>query len=83
MQSLHPVFIPLWFLVLFGDRVPNPEVLRLEVKSELQLPATATATQHLNRVCEVPYSSWQRRILNPLSEAGDQTRILMDARWVH
>ena len=40
-------------------------------QTELQLPAytTATATWDLSWVCD--YSSWQRRILNPLSEARD------------
>ena len=29
------------------------------------------------------HSSWQHRILNPLSEARDQTHILMDTNQVH
>ena len=55
------------------------EVPRLGVESELQLPActTATATWDLSRICDQHHSSEQRQILNPLSEAGDQTRILM------
>ena len=29
------------------------------------------------------HSSWQRRILNPLSRDRDQTRNLMVPRWIH
>ena len=29
------------------------------------------------------HSSWQCRILNPLSEARDGTQVLMDTNWVH
>ena len=51
------------------------EVPRLGVQLELQLPAntTATAMQDLSRVCDLHHSSWQFQILNPLSEARDQT----------
>ena len=55
------------------------EVPRVGVESEMQLLVytTATATQHLSCVCDLHHSSWQRWILNPLSEAGDRTRNLM------
>ena len=61
------------------------EVPRLWVKSELQLPAcaTATATQGPSRIFDLLHSSEQRRILNPLSEARDQACALMDTSWVH
>ena len=51
---------------------------------ELQLLAytTATATDP-NCVCDLHHSSWQCQTLNPLSEARDQTHILIDAGWVH
>ena len=62
------------------------EVRRLGVKSELQLraytTAMATATWHLGRVCNVYHSSQKQQILNPLSEARDQTHILIDTSWV-
>ena len=60
------------------------EVPRLGVESELQLPGTAiataavTATRDPSHICELRHSSWQHRILNPLSEAKDQACILMD-----
>ena len=56
------------------------DIPRLGVEMELQLPAyaTAIATPDLNLVCHLHCSSRQRRILNPLSKAGDQTGILSD-----
>ena len=61
------------------------EVPRLGVESELQLPAntTATAPWEPGHVWDLHHSSQQRRILNPLSGARDQTHILMDASQVH
>ena len=56
------------------------EVPRLGVKSELQLPAytTAKVTLDLSHVCNLHHIKGKDQILNPLSEARDQTRILMD-----
>ena len=47
------------------------EVPRPGVKLELQLPAysTATATPDPSHICDLQHSSWQRWVLNPLSEA--------------
>ena len=53
------------------------EVLGLGIELELQPPACATATPDLSHVCDLPHSSRQCRILNPLSEARDGTRRLM------
>ena len=60
------------------------EVPRLGVESELQLPAyaTATETQDPSPICDLHHSSQQRQILNPLSEARDQTHNLMVASWI-
>ena len=60
------------------------EIPRLGVELELQLPVytTATAIWDLSRVCNLHHSSWQRRILNPLSKARDQTRILKDTSQI-
>ena len=60
------------------------EVPRLMVQSELQLPAyaTATATWDPSYICDLHHSSGQRRILNPLSKAKDQSRVLMDTSGV-
>ena len=61
------------------------EVPRLGVESELQLPAytTATATWDPSCVCNLHLSLQQRRILNPLSEAREQSRVLMDSSQIH
>ena len=60
------------------------EVPRLGVKSELQLPAyaTATAAWDLSHICDLYHSSQQHQILNPLSEAQDGICVLMDTSWV-
>ena len=51
----------------------------------MQLPAytAATAMPDPSQVCDLHRSSWQPQILNPLSKAGDGTRILLDPSWVH
>ena len=55
------------------------EVPRLGVELELQLLGytTATATQDFSYVCELHHSSRQRRILNLMIEARDETHILV------
>ena len=60
------------------------EVPGLGVESELQLLAytTATAVQDPICICDLLHSSWQCQILNPLREAGNRTRILMDTGQV-
>ena len=54
------------------------EVSRLGVESVLQLPAypTATATQDLSLLWDLPHSTWQRWILNPLNEARSEPALL-------
>ena len=42
------------------------------------LGTTATATWDPSLICDLYHSSQQCQILNPLSEARDQTLILMD-----
>ena len=56
------------------------EVPRIGVELKLQPLdyATATATWDLSCICDLPHSSWQCQILNPLSQAQDQTLVLMD-----
>ena len=59
------------------------EAPSLGVKSERQLLAytTATATQDSSCIWVLYHSSQQRRILSPLSEARNQTGILVDTSW--
>ena len=61
------------------------EVPRLGVELELHLPAytTATAIPDPCGICNVHHSSWQHRILNPLSESRDQTHNLMVPSRIH
>ena len=78
------LFIYYLFIVFLGPQQQHMEVPRLGVQLELQLPdyALATATPDLSCVCDLHPSSWQCRILNPLSEARDQTHLFMDTSWV-
>ena len=57
---------------------------QLEVKVELQLPvyATVIAMPDLSCICDLHHSSLQCRMLKPVSEARDQTCILMATSWV-
>ena len=81
---------PLSFFLLFCFCFlePHPrhmEIPRLGVQLELQLPAytTATATRDPSHVWDLHHSSQQCQILNPLSEAREQTCNLVDTSWVH
>ena len=69
-------FIYLFFL---GPHQQYIKVHRLGVESELQLRAYATATTmpDLSHVCDLHCSSWQRQILDPLSEARDWTHLML------
>ena len=73
-----------FFFCFLGPHLWHMEVPRLGFKSEWQLLAcaTATATQDLSCTCNLHHSSWQRQILNSLSEARDQTHILVDTSQV-
>ena len=93
LEVPHPSFIPrfipyfyfLFFILLFeGPYLQHMEVPKLGVESELYLPAyaAATATRDPSRVCDLHDSSRQCQMLNPLSETGDRTHILMDTSRV-
>ena len=75
------------FVCLFcflGPHLQHMEVPRLGAESELQLPAytRATATPDLSQVCDLPHSSQQRWILNPLSKVRYGTCNLMVTSWI-
>ena len=61
------------------------EVPRLGTESELQVPAyaTAIAPPDPSYICDLHHGLWQHQILNLLSDARDQTSILMDTSQVH
>ena len=71
-----------FFSSLFSLRLYlwHMKVTRLEVESELQLPAytTAMARPDLSRIFSLRHS----QILNPLSKVRDQTHTLMDISQV-
>ena len=73
-------FILFIFFCFLGPYPRHLEVPRLGVESELQLPASTTATEMRDpsHVCDLRHSSRQHRILNPLSKARDWTHILVD-----
>ena len=80
------LFFFFFFFCFLGPHLRHMEVPSLGVESELQLPATATATAtampDLSCICGLHHSSGQHRILDSLSEAREQTRILMDTSRV-
>ena len=72
------------FDCFLGLHLQHMEVPRPGVEVELQLPAcaTASATWDPRCICNLRHSSCQGWILNPLSEARDQTWILMGTSQV-
>ena len=74
-----------FFLLLFlWPHRQHMEVPRLEVQSELQPPATATAiaiaTPDPSCIRDLYPVLWQHQTLNPQSKARDRTHILMDTK---
>ena len=68
-----------------GLHLWHMEVPRLGVELELLLLAypTATAMPDPSCVCDLHHSSWQHRILNPLSRARDRARNRMVPSQIH
>ena len=86
-KACHFLWInKLFFLSFFFFRphLRHMEVPRLWVEPELLLwgYTTATTTPYLSHICDLSCSLCQHQILNPLSQARDQTHILLDTRWV-
>ena len=56
-----------------------------KTESELQRLAytTARAMPDSSRICDLHHNSQQRRILNPLSEARNQTCVLLGTSQIH
>ena len=55
---------------------------RVWIRAMAPAYATETTTTDPSCVYDVHHSLWQHQILNPLSEARDKTRNLMDSCWV-
>ena len=71
--------------VFSGPHPQHMEIPRLGVQSELPAYTTAPARAmpDPSRVCNLHHSSWQRQILNPLSEAMGQTCVLMNTSQIY
>ena len=79
--SFFSFFLSFLFFFFFLWLHPqHMEIPRLGVELELQLLAytTAIAMPTLSHICDPRRSLWQCQILNPLSEARNQTCILTD-----
>ena len=85
MHAIFGTHLCKFFFFFFLELHPlRKEVPGLGIESELQLPATATATamQDPSCICDLHHSSRQHRILTPLNRARDPTCILMGPSWV-
>ena len=73
-----------FFFVFFRAKPAAYGGYQARVQSELQLPAytTATATWYPSLICNLHHSSQQCGILNPLSEARNQTHNFMVPSWI-
>ena len=84
--ALHISFSLFFFFPFLRQHLWHMEFPRLVVKLQLQLLArttgTTTATPDPSCVCNLYHNSWQCQIINPLSEAKDQTQVLMDVSQV-
>ena len=78
------VFVFVFFCIFLAAPVAYG-ASQARVKSEMKPMAyvTAIAMPNLRRICDLHHSSQQRQILKPLSEARDQTHILMDTSRIH
>ena len=76
------LFLPSFFFLELHLRYMEVPRLWVELKLQLSAYTTATAMPDLSHLFNLHHSSWRCQILTPLSEARDQTCVLMDASWV-
>ena len=76
------ILLFIYLFVFLGLHLWHREGSRLGVKWKLQLLASASAIATPDQSHSLHHSSWQRWILNPLSEARDRTHILMDTSQI-
>ena len=79
---LWKIFFSFFFLFLVTPVAFGSSQARVELELQLLAYATATARWDLSHICDLYHSSWQRQILNPLSEDRDHACILMDTSRV-
>ena len=74
-----------FFFVFLGLHQQHMEVpqARGPIGAVVATLATATEMPDPSLVWDLHHSSWQHRILNPLSESRDQTCDLMDTSQIH
>ena len=79
----HSFFI--FIFCLLGPHPQHMEVPRLEVQSELPLPAytTATVTPDPSRICNLHHSSRQHQIPQPTERGWGRTHVLMAPSRIH
>ena len=83
-NSLNYSVLFCFCFVFLGLHLQHMKVPGLGVELELWLPAYTIATKpDLSRICNLHHNSQQCPLLNPLSEARDQTFFLMDASQIH
>ena len=81
-------FFFMWYKTVFffflGPHPWHVEVPRIAVNRAVAagLHHSRIATLDRSHGCDLHHSSWQCWILDPLSEARDQTRVLTDTSWV-
>ena len=80
LVAILPKAFTIFFFFFLWPHLWHVEFPGLGVELELQLPAytTAAATLDPSHICNLHHSLWQCWILNQLSEARDQTRILTE-----
>ena len=83
-EHIFFLFLFFFFFAFLELQTWHMEVPRLGVKLEQKLPAytTATVMWNLRHLSDLHHTSQQCWILNPMSEARDQTCILTDTSWV-
>ena len=71
-----------FFFGLFFFRATLATYGGSQARSPIGAVAAGLCQSHRSRVCDLYHSSWQHQNLNPLSDATDQTCVLMDASRV-
>ena len=78
----QPVNLLLFFLFQAASVTSGSSQARGRIGVAAEAYATAMAVLNLSCICDLCHSSQQCWILNPLTEAGDWTHILMDTSWI-